>query len=199
MGKPLNKRYFGDPSDDGNQLSVNVWFTGEGSAEAGWIVRQRGTGIFEITNGVLTERLKLQDSAPGAGGQASMQVNPFGTTGEGATATVTQEGGIVDSPATVTGGGSEYLSAPVVTITGAGTGATATATLTGDAVTSITVDEGGTGYTEPSITIAAPTGGDLEFVRTILSHQVKTFAGNVYDWDAVVPASTTGQGDLPIS
>lgn len=198
MGKPLNKRYFGDPSGAGDQLSVNVWFTGEGSAETGWIVRQRGTGIFEITNGSLTERLKLQNGDPTAGGQAAMEVNPFGTNGTTATAGAIglNEGAVITIA--VAGGGSGYLSAPVITITGVGTGATATAVLTGDAVTSVIIDTGGGSYTEPAATFAVPTGGDLEFVRTILSHGVKTYQGNVYSWD-VVAATQTGEGDLPLS
>lgn len=59
---------------------------------------------------------------------------------------------------TITEGGAGYTSAPTVTISGDGTGATATAVLTGDAVTSITVDTGGTGYSAggTTVTIAAP-------------------------------------------
>jgi len=201
MGKPLNKKFFGDPSGPGLQLSVDVWFTTtpvQESSVTGWIVRQRGTGIFEITDGSLTERFKLQDGAPSAEGQASMEVNPFGTTGVTATASATEETGSIDDPLTVDGGGSEYLTPPVVTITGAGNGAIAVATLTGDAVTSIAVTNGGAGYSEPSVSIAAPTGGDIEFVRTILSHGVKTFQGSVCNWD-VVAATQDGQCDLPLS
>ena len=126
-----------------------------------------------------------------------MTVNPFGTTGVTATAFASlNEGAILSF--TVIGGGSEYLSAPVVTVTGAGTGATGTAVLTVDAVTSITVTNGGSGYFEPSVTLSAPTGGDLEFVRTILSHGVKTHQGNVYIWSTLA-ASVTGESDLPLS
>ena len=197
MGRPLNKKFFGDPSGSGFQLSVDVWFTGEGSAEIGWIVRQRGTGIYEITNGSLIEKLPLQNGTPTAGGQASMDVNPFGTTGTTATGTAGVEGTAVTS-ITVSVGGSEYLSAPAVSIDGEGTGATATAVLSGDAVGSVIIDTSGSGYFEPSVSFAAPTGGDLEFVRTILSHGVKTHQGNVYNWD-ILAATETGQGDLPLS
>ena len=199
MGRPLNKKFFGDPSGPGLQLSVDVWFTGKGSAETGWIVRQRGVERYEITNGVLTETLKLQNGLPSSEGQASMTVNPFGTTG--ATATPGAIGLIGEGSINTIGvntGCSEYLSAPTITITGAGNGATATAVLTGDAVTSVIVDTGGSGYVEPSVSFTAPTGGDLEFVRTILSHGVKTHQGNVYTWSTLT-ASTTGQSDLPLS
>ena len=79
MGRPLQDKFFSDPSNPGSQLSVDVWFTSEGSAETGWIVRQRGTGVYEITNGSLTERLPLQNGLPTAGGQASLSVDPFGS------------------------------------------------------------------------------------------------------------------------
>jgi FtsP/CotA-like multicopper oxidase with cupredoxin domain len=60
----------------------------------------------------------------------------------------------------VTGGGSGYIVAPVVTITGGGgVGATAIATITAGAVTDITVTSVGSGYTSnPTVTISPPSG-----------------------------------------
>jgi FtsP/CotA-like multicopper oxidase with cupredoxin domain len=60
----------------------------------------------------------------------------------------------------ITGGGSGYTVAPVVTITGGGgTGATAIAAITAGAVSSITVTSVGSGYTTvPTVTISPPTG-----------------------------------------
>ena len=75
----------------------------------------------------------------------------------GASATVT--GGAV-SAITVRGGGSGYVSAPVVTIASAGgVTATATANVSGGVVTSITVNTGGTSYSAanpPAVSIAPP-------------------------------------------
>lgn len=63
-------------------------------------------------------------------------------------------------------GGTNYGTAPTVTITGAGTGATATAVITDGVVTAINVTAGGTGYTTaPTITI---TGGEAEDLRTMM-------------------------------
>ena len=73
----------------------------------------------------------------------------------------------------VTAGGSGYGSTPTVTITGDGTGANATAVMSGGAVSSITIDNVGSGYTRavvsfsggsPSVNAAAtaiisPKGG----------------------------------------
>jgi len=58
----------------------------------------------------------------------------------------------------VTSGGSGYISAPTVVISGDGEGATATATLSGDTVDSITIDTPGTGYTFAFIALNSDSG-----------------------------------------
>ena len=60
---------------------------------------------------------------------------------------------------TVTAGGAQYLVAPAVTFTGGGgTSAAATATISGGAVTSIAVTNGGSSYeTVPTVAIALPS------------------------------------------
>jgi hypothetical protein len=82
--------------------------------------------------------------------------------GSGSTATATLSSGGVGTIG-VTAGGSGYLSAPGVTITGGGgTGATATATVSGGAVTGFTVTNAGTGYTSaPTVTVGTLYGSLL--------------------------------------
>ena len=75
----------------------------------------------------------------------SIVVNLSGGGGTGAAAVATVTGGQVTG-ISVIHGGSNYSSAPTVTISGAGTGATATATVSGGAVTGITVTAPGSGY-----------------------------------------------------
>ena len=72
-------------------------------------------------------------------------------------------GQIVSIP--VSSGGSEYLSAPAVTISGGGgINATAIANVTNGVVTSITVTNGGSGYTSsPTITIASNGNPNIYF------------------------------------
>ncbi len=84
---------------------------------------------------------------------------------------------------TVTAGGSGYLSAPTVTITGNGTGATAVAHLTADAVTSVTVSAGGTAYdnsTTISFSGSSGTGAAatavINCLNTVTNQEVYTFA-----------------------
>jgi hypothetical protein len=73
-----------------------------------------------------------------------------------ARATAVVNGGFITGY-TVTDGGSGYLSAPVVTISGGGgSGATATANVSGGAVISITANNPGSGYGTPTVTIAPP-------------------------------------------
>jgi hypothetical protein len=76
--------------------------------------------------------------------------------GTGAAGYVTSTNGVIDSlGVTITDGGENYTSAPTVTIRNPsynlsvdiqGSGATFTATLSGDAVDSVSVDSGGSGY-----------------------------------------------------
>ena len=87
--------------------------------------------------------------------------------------TAIQPGALADI--TITNGGTGYLTAPTVTITGGGgTGATATAQLTGTSVTGITITNPGSGFTTtPTIGFTGGSGtgaagtavvGDGDFV-----------------------------------
>jgi hypothetical protein len=82
-----------------------------------------------------------------------------------ASAAATVAGGVVTA-INVTFAGTNYGTAPTITITGAGTGATATATIANGVVTGITINNGGTGYTTaPTVTI---TGGAATDARTMM-------------------------------
>lgn len=68
----------------------------------------------------------------------------------------------------VTSGGSGYVSAPTVAITGDGTGATATATINGGAVVGLTITSVGSNYSRATITISGG-GGAAATARAIIS------------------------------
>jgi filamentous hemagglutinin family protein len=76
----------------------------------------------------------------------------------------------------VTGGGSGYSSAPVVTISGGGgTGATATATVSGGVVTGITITNSGSGYTSaPTISFSGGSGSGATANATLMSSAYNT-------------------------
>jgi hypothetical protein len=108
--------------------------------------------------------------------------------------------------ATVTDGGSGYVTAPAVTIKhGGGINATATANVSGGAVSSITITSGGTEYTDtPIIQIAPPPAVAIYPVSQLfmqlswppsytgwrLQYSTSLFAAN---WQTVPSSSTTNQ------
>lgn len=80
MGRPLKKKFFGNPDKEGLQLVLSsTWLPGKSSAEAGyWVVRQVGTGRYQVTNGTDIGVVNLVDVAPEAEGQATLEVTLFG-------------------------------------------------------------------------------------------------------------------------
>lgn len=83
MGRPLNKRYLGDPAKPGRQVVLtSVWLEGMVGPESGfYIMRQIGTGRYQVTNGTLVGAVRLIDGEPLEAGKACLEVVPFG--GEG--------------------------------------------------------------------------------------------------------------------
>lgn len=63
MGRPVNKKYFGDSSQPGSQIVLDsVWLPGEDGEESGfWIVKQKGTRRFEVSNGSKSGIITLTD------------------------------------------------------------------------------------------------------------------------------------------
>lgn len=80
MGRPLKKSFFGSPATGGKQLVLShVWLEGSTEAETGfWIVRQVGTGRYQVTNGTKVGVVKLVDAMPDAPGEGVIIVTPFG-------------------------------------------------------------------------------------------------------------------------
>jgi hypothetical protein len=98
---------------------------------------------------------------------------------------------------TVLSGGSGYdpFNPPVVTISGGGgSGAAGVAVVTGDAVTSITLTNAGSGYTSiPTVTIAAPSPG-VQATASAVLEDCPEFLGS--DCTAPSPAPTVGELSL---
>ena len=119
MGRPLNKKFFGDPSGAGQQINVTAWIPGGGGAVSAWIVKQNSNTTYTVTDGTDTGRCKLQEATPTAAGQMQIEVSP--------------------------------------------------------------------------------AVGGTEYVKILNAHQVKTFEGNVYKWDALVAASAYNEADVDLS
>ena len=81
MGRPINKRFFGEPTADGNEIKVRFRATGETEAN-GWIVKQLGSKKFRCTDGTNTEDCTLADKAQGtlAAGDMTITVKDDGGT-----------------------------------------------------------------------------------------------------------------------
>lgn len=79
MGRPLKKSFFGQP-EAGQKLLVldAVWLDDSTGPETGfWIVRQVGTGRFQVTNGAKVGVVRLVGQAPAKAGEATVIVKPF--------------------------------------------------------------------------------------------------------------------------
>lgn len=48
MGRPINKRFFGEPTATGNEIKVNFYNTDNTAVEEGHIVRQKGSKKFVV-------------------------------------------------------------------------------------------------------------------------------------------------------
>lgn len=71
MGRPISKKYFGNPASPGNQLLVQANL-GFGVVSA-WIKKQLGTRKFLVTDGTNSKICYLVDNITGPG-QATINV-----------------------------------------------------------------------------------------------------------------------------
>lgn len=76
MGRPLNKKYFGEPTGGLDKLEIKFW---DGSSVVtGWIVEQVATGEFIVTDGTAEDRVELGSALPTAAGEGALEVAVFG-------------------------------------------------------------------------------------------------------------------------
>ena len=78
MGRPLNKRFFGAPTEGGNEIKVQ-FHNGTASVN-GYIVKQLGSKKFRCTDGVINKDCVLTDAAAAAltAGQMSIVIRDNG-------------------------------------------------------------------------------------------------------------------------
>lgn len=148
----VNKSVAGN-LEDGEAFMLATPFGG--SAQPVYKLTQYRVSLFDSPSGYSS--YEWSEAAAANADEADV-INDANVNYVTATATATQDTGVVDS-ITIVEDGEGYLSAPAVTITddgGPGTGATATATISDGVVDSITIDDGGSGYTNPVVTIESP-------------------------------------------
>ena len=81
MGRPLNKRFFGIPVTNGQEIKVRFFAPG-GAETNGWIVKQLGSKKFRCTNTTYTGDCYLVDKSQGtlAAGDMTITVKDDGGT-----------------------------------------------------------------------------------------------------------------------
>jgi hypothetical protein len=86
MGRPLSKRFFGNPANTGKQITLtSAWIPGGSSAvSTAYIVAQKGTSKFIVTDGTNTGLVTLVAGVPAKAGEARLMVTPFGGSAEAA-------------------------------------------------------------------------------------------------------------------
>jgi hypothetical protein len=73
MGRPLNKRFFGEPTTDGNEIKVRYRATGQVEAN-GWIVKQLGSKKFRCYDGTNVMDCTLVDKSQGTLAEGDMTI-----------------------------------------------------------------------------------------------------------------------------
>jgi len=195
MGRPINKKFFGNPASAGYQVACRAWFVGEGGAEDGYILSQRSNSVYVVASvagpATRTGSLELVEGAPAAEGQMQVVVTPVTgqelTAAQDETAFASFAGG-----AGYTGGDTITLSnGDVITVDTVSTGEVTEFTVTtvngtaspGEVLTQSSSSGPGTGFT---LTVEAGnltnTTGTPESARIINQHTVKTFEENIYSW-----------------
>jgi len=163
MGRPVNKRYFGNPATtDGNQFYIQADI-GAG-VEQCFIVKQRATRKFRVESTASGNQLDVFT----VNGPAAITGAGFGYI-EAGSAGSNQE---LDS-AVIANGGTGYLNDDVLTVVGGtGTAATFTVQATDGVVDAFVITTGGDYSvipTSPVATTGGTGGGDAEFGLTFNS------------------------------
>jgi hypothetical protein len=81
MGRPINKKYIGNPTNNGNQITLSyVWLEDSTQPETGfYIVKQKGTGKYLVSNGSRSGVVELVSTVPSSAGQGAIIVVPYNT------------------------------------------------------------------------------------------------------------------------
>ena len=192
MGRPVNKKFFGDPGSPGYQIACQAYFTGGGTPVAAYIVSQRSNSVYVVTDDGTTnvESLRLVEGAPAAEGEMQVVVTPV--TGSQLIAAQTQ------ADYAAFGAGTGYVDGEVITLSNGATVTVGTQTVgvidtfavtatgpatAGQVLTQTSSTASGVGFT---LTVEAAnlenSLGTPESARIINQHTVKTFEENAYSW-----------------
>ena len=210
MGRPLNKRFFGDPAGGGYQVEV-LADVGAGNVAA-YIVSQRSNSKYlcaEVATPANQAICTLVDAVPSAVGEMQVIVTP-----ENATATVqatiafTSAGGTgALLTVSIADAGYGYWAPGTAVALGGTTDGTVDYTVDGNgSLATVTRNADGSANTQAGSPVAlgdAPAANPpVGNARIINARTVKTFGpnGNTYDWPITGPfgsgTSTLTQADI---
>jgi hypothetical protein len=170
-----------DGNGDVTEFTITTAST-SGTASDGATLTQAstsGTGAdFDLTLGDANQAVFAVAVTATDGEYSVLPTAPAATTtsGSGTGATLTTSWGL--GTVSVVQGGDDWTGAPALQIIGNGSSAAATAVLTGNAITSVTTNTKGSGYT--SLRVATDVAG-RKFATKIHSNIVKTSDGTVYN------------------
>lgn len=111
MGRPLKKVFFGNTSTGGQQIEGYAWTAGDSQARLSYIVKQKSTSgyVMASSDGTGTKGgslVYLVNGAVTTAGEGNIKVEPYGTSGVGATATANL--GVSGSPSIYVGGTGDH-------------------------------------------------------------------------------------------
>ncbi|MBV36245.1 MAG: hypothetical protein CMP47_12480 [Rickettsiales bacterium] len=173
MGRPVQKKWFGDPASIGYQLAITAKLPGEAVAE-GYIIEQTGTREYKVNiNGAIGDVRLVNETVGGnlSDGEGFITATPFGGSSQPVYKLTQYRVSLYDNPgyssyvwdendATEAGEATiDSLSADT-SITYETATATATIATSPGPITGITVDNGGQGYLQvPTVTIDGDGSG----------------------------------------
>lgn len=185
MGRPIQKKWFGDPASIGYQLRVTAKLPGEAAAE-GFIIEQTGTRKYKVNvNGTIGDVYLINETNSGNlnDGEGFMTATPFNGSSQPVYKLTQYRVSVYDSPngfSTYSWSSADAAAADEATIDSISGDtsityetATATATLAADAVDSITVDTKGQGYLQvPEVTFSGGDGSGAAATAVLVDGQV---------------------------
>lgn len=170
MGRPLKKSFFGNPAAPGAQIFLSsARIAGQSAAAGYYIVRQVGTGRYQVTNGTHTGVVRLVAAGTLQEGEAHLIVKPFGGADEYAR--------VIHNRSVKTWAGKSYAWMPNVA-----------ATATGQADLAGTVD------TAAVFSVAAAISGTAQVGQTLTASATATDADGAvtYEYRWLSAATETG-------
>ena len=198
MGRPLNKKFFGDAA---GRIACTARIGG--GNELCFITSQRSNTQYAVDSeaGPSTRSgfARLVEGAPAGEEEMQVTVTPENAqTPFQATVTFTVDTGAIDAITSFDGGYGYWADGTGVVVAGGGGDGTVDYTVSNGSIVTMVINAGGSGYSNGTQDIADSPAANppVQSARIINARQVKTFEGNTYDWPITAPLGSEGTGRL---